>query len=372
MISQKKDSMSRAKKILVSVSNDLVTDQRVDKVCCSLQKAGFDVCLLGRQRKSSLKLGERSYKTIRMKLLFHSGPFFYLNFNLVLLWVLLKKGADIFLSNDLDTLPANYIASKLRRKPLVYDSHEYFTEVPELVNRKLVRKVWESIESFILPKVDAAYTVSAPIAEAYYNKYGIKMELIRNFPVLKETNSEQIQKDNIIIYQGAVNVHRGIEQMIEAMRYIDNAIFWIIGGGDIEDIVKEQIKNNELSTKVVFFGTKPFQELKNLTEQASIGISLEKPIGLNYTFALPNKVFDYIHAEVPVLASNLPELEKVFEKYKIGLMIKEIEPRSIAAKINEMLHSGKKEQWKAECRRAALEYNWQREEEKLIEIFTGL
>ena len=364
--------MYKAKKIMVSVTNDLVTDQRVHKVCTSLQKAGFEVCLIGRQRKRSLEVGERSYQTHRIKLLFNSGPLFYLNYNLALLWYLLKNRSDIFLSNDLDTLAANFIASRMKNNPLIYDSHEYFTEVPELVNRKWVKKIWETIESFILPKVDAAYTVSAPIAEAYFQKYGIKMELIRNFPVQREISEKPAKSQKVIIYQGAINVHRGIEQMIDAMQWIEDAEFWIIGGGDIEDKVKRQIESKSFSDKIVFFGQKPFHELQELTVQATIGISLEQQIGLNYTFALPNKIFDYIHAGVPVLVSNLPEVSKIIQKYNIGLMIEEIEPKTIAEKVNEMMHSERFEEWKSECKKASMEYNWKNEEKKLIEIISSL
>lgn len=364
--------MPENNRIIVSVTNDLVTDQRLHKVCSSLHNAGYHVSLVGRQMKHSPSLTPRIYSTHRLKLLFYSGPLFYLNYNLALLWFLFTNKADVFLSNDLDTLPANFVASKLKRKPLVYDSHEYFTEVPELVHRKRVRQIWETMEAFMLPKVDAAYTVSAPIAEAYEKKYGISMSLIRNFPLYKKQEKSAPKTNHLIIYQGAVNVHRGIEQMIEAMQWIDNAEFWIVGGGDLDKKVRELIDLKELSEKVIVVGRKPFEELGELTRQATIGVSLEEQIGLNYTFALPNKVFDYIHAGVPVLASTLPEVEIIFGKYNIGLMIDKVEPRAIAEKVNEMLNSGKLEEWKVECEKAAMEYNWQNEETKLLEIFKNL
>ena len=364
--------MPEKKRIIVSVTNDLVTDQRVHKVCSSLKNAGYNICLVGRKYRNSPILEKRQYETHRMKLLFHSGPLFYLNFNAALLWFLLWNKADIFLSNDLDTLPANFVAAKLKRKPLVYDSHEFFTEVPELVQRKNVQKIWQTLEALMLPKVTASYTVSEPIAEAYRKKYKIPMELIRNFPLYLPNEKERKKKENIIIYQGAINVHRGIEQMIEAMQYIEEANLWIIGGGDLEEEIEKQIEDQRLAEKVAFFGRKPFSELRELTSQATIGVSLEQQVGLNYTFALPNKLFDYIHAGLPVLASPLPEVKKIYAKHAVGLMVEKVEPKEIAKKINEMLNSDKMSEWKAACREAALQYNWQNEEMLLLQIFDNL
>ena len=146
------------KKVSLSVINDLVTDNRVHKVAVSLQRMGFEPLLIGRMLPESLPV-ERSYFTYRMKLVFRKGPLFYLGYNLRLFFYLLKSDTEVFVANDLDTLPANYLISRIKRKPLVYDSHEYFTEVPELIGRPVVRAIWKGIERLLVPQVDAAYTV---------------------------------------------------------------------------------------------------------------------------------------------------------------------------------------------------------------------
>ena len=134
------------KRIIVSVTNDLTTDQRVDRSCITLIKMGFDVLLVGRQLSHSLDLEPRNYRTKRMKLWFTRGPLFYAEYNLRLFFFLLVHKADILLSNDLDTLPANYLASGIRHLTLVHDCHEYFRGVPELNNRGFVAGIWKFLE----------------------------------------------------------------------------------------------------------------------------------------------------------------------------------------------------------------------------------
>ncbi len=146
--------MARKKRAIVSVTNDLYTDNRVNKICLFLQQQGYDVLLVGRQKKDSIELPKRSYATKRFKLAKEKGAGFYALFNLRLFFFLLTKRASLLVSNDLDTLLANYAASKFKPNArLVYDSHEYFTEVPELIHRPRVQKVWEAIESWIFPKL---------------------------------------------------------------------------------------------------------------------------------------------------------------------------------------------------------------------------
>lgn len=356
-------------KVILSVTNDLVTDQRVHRICCSLLKLNYEVLLVGRTQKTSLSI-DRKYQTKRFNLWFNKGFLFYANYNVRLFWFLLFSKSTLLWSNDLDTLPANYLASKLKGIKLVYDSHEYFTEVPELVNRPKVQKIWLSIEQWIFPKLKNVVTVSPQIANEYKAKYGINITVIRNLPIkLKEyyeVKNIKLERKKIIIYQGWVNINRGLELLIEAMKHIENAHLYIIGDGDIFDKIVQQILDLNLQDKITLLGKIPFEFLPHYTHQADLGVSLEENVGLNYKYALPNKLFDYINAGVPVLTSNLPEMEAIVNKYKVGETLGEITPKSISDKINELFSNKEKlAEYAQNCIIAKEELCWENEEQKL-------
>ncbi len=379
------------KTIILSVTNDLVSDRRVDKVIKSLQTLGFQIILIGRKLKNSKTINRRMYKTIRIRLLFNKGALFYGEYNIRLFFLLIFKRVNILLANDLDTLLANYLAYIFKKYIfrqkvfLIYDSHEYFTEVPELNGRTFAKNAWLFIEKIILPKIKYAYTVCQSIADEYQNKYGIEMQVIRNFPLCIDKNFENIARQKaralkqsfnsrkIILYQGALNIGRGLEEAILAMQYINNSILLIIGEGDIENRLKNMVKENKLNNKVYFTGKIPIEELNAFTKIGDIGLVLQKDLSLSYRYVLPNRLFDFMQAEIPVLASRLPEIEHVVNKAKSGILIEQLSPLSIAEKINYLLDKPHiLNDFKENIRKVKNKYCWEKEEIKLKNILISL
>ncbi|UMB61996.1 glycosyltransferase [Lutibacter sp. A80] len=363
------------KRIIVSVTNDLTTDQRVAKVCNTLTKMGFSVLLIGRKLKNSENIN-RQYDTFRFKLIFNKGFLFYAEYNLRLFFKLFFLKKDILLSNDLDTLLPNFLTSKIFKIKLVYDSHELFTEVPELINRPFIQKCWLTIEKNILPNIKNCYTVSDSIKNYYNLKYKTDFITIRNLPItinstLKKELPFNIKNKKIILYQGAINKARGLELMITTMQFIENTIFVIIGSGDIEKDLIKQLKVLNLEEKVKLIPKQSPKELQKITPLADLGISIEEDFGLNYKFALPNKIFDYIHAKVPVLVSDLPEMKNIIQKHNVGEVIKDRNPKKLANQITTILQKDKAF-YNSNLENAKKTLNWENESEHLKKIFSNL
>jgi glycosyltransferase involved in cell wall biosynthesis len=364
-------------KVIVSVTNDLSTDQRVDKVCTTLTGMGFSVMLVGRKLPGSMVL-DRPYATHRMNLLFRKGPLFYAEYNIRLFILLLTRNCNLLVSNDLDTLPANFLAHRLKKIPIVYDSHEYYTETPELINRPFVQGIWEWIEGRIFPGLNDTITVNDSIAGLFEKKYGKRPAVVRNIPrsggaVIRKTREElglPVDK-RIVLMQGAgINIQRGSEEAIEAIQLVPDAVLLIIGSGDVIDELKKQAEQPSLKGKVIFLPKMPYSALMQYTRQADIGLTLDKDTNINYRFSLPNKLFDYIHAGIPVLASRLPEISRIVEGYNIGLITGSHEAGEIAAKINQMLNDTESRRiWKENLVIASSALNWENEEKVLKAIY---
>ena len=368
------------KRAIVSVINDLSTDQRVHKVCNTLHKLGYNVTLVGREQRKSLPLPKRDYTTKRMLLFFEKGPFFYAEYQIHLFIYLLFHRADVLVANDLDTLLPNYLISKLKPADLVYDSHELFCEVPELQAKPTKKNIWKRLERWIFPKLKNIFTVNNSIAKIYGDEYKMELKVVRNIPLL----SNQIKihplsksglglpsEKKIIVLQGAgINIDRGAEEAVESMQYVNNAVLLIIGSGDVLDILKQKVIDLKLNDKVKFIGKVTFENLLQYTHHADLGLTLDKDTNINYRYSLPNKLFDYLHAGVPVLASDLVEIKKIIVQYSIGDCIDSHDPRHIADKINRILDDTETLQmWKKNTKIAAIDLNWEKEEQQLIKVY---
>ncbi|MEG0930445.1 glycosyltransferase [Algoriella sp.] len=366
-------------KILSAVINNIETDQRLDKVCHSLISFGYDVELIGTTLRGKPNLN-KPYKTHFIDMKNQSSAKMYAEFNFKLFFTLLKKSdkKTILLANDLDSLLPFYLVSKLYRLPLVFDSHEIFSELPSLNNRPKTKKVWKTLERFLIPKVKHFYTVSDGYANWFKKEYGANPAVIRNVPNQTKLNDKQDfiffhlppnpTNEKIVMYQGAINMSRGIDKMIEAFLHIDNCQFWIAGDGPKKTEYEQMVRDLNLTNRIHFLGNIPPKTLKTITPLAEIGMSMEEDLGLSYRYALPNKLFDFMQAGIPILGTNLPEIKKTIEEYKVGKVIDNHNPKHIAEKLQEILNEGKKA-YKTNLQEAAKELCWENEENKLKTIF---
>lgn len=368
------------KKIYCTVTNDLSYDQRMQRICSSLANAGYEVTLLGRKLKHSKPLSEFKFKQKRIRCFFTKGKMFYIEYNIRLFFFFLfLRKYDAICAVDLDTLLATSLASSIRRKKLIYDAHEYFTELPELVSRPAVKKIWAGIGRFCIPKCDLAYTVCSSLASEFHKKYNIDFGVIRNLPLSQTISTDNLMlncnKPKIILYQGMLNDGRGLEEMLEAMQYFqaDNVQLWIAGEGDLSEALRKKATVLNLGEKVKFLGFVKPDELKSITQKADIGINLLQNKGLNYYYSLANKFFDYVMAEKPSICMNFPEYRLHCQEFETAVLIPDLNRDAIIKAIESLSEDDDYYQKiRGNCQKAKLVWNWENEEIKLISMYRDL
>lgn len=371
--------MEKRKRIIVSVTNDLSTDQRVKKVCQYLHDSGFDIILCGRRLKKSNPLVDRPYQIKRFNLWFNKGALFYANYNIRLFCFLLFTKTDWLLANDLDTLLANAWYKRIKRQTiLVYDAHEYFTEVPEIQNKPLVKKIWQWVEKKSLPFVNHFYTVNQSIAKLYQAQTKTPVQVVRNIsnPLsLKLTFTKAElglpEQKKIVIMQGAgINMDRGAEEAIDAIKLIQGALLIFVGDGDVIPKLKQTVQEQNLGDKVLFFPKQPYERMMNYTMHSNLGLALDKATNINYQLALPNKIFDYLHAGIPTLSADLIEIKNIIETYEVGLIAKNHSINELVSCMQKILFDEAYAlKLKNNCKKAAFDLTWQNEIKVLDSIY---
>lgn len=334
---------------------------------------GFDVLLIGRLLPNSSPI-DRSYATKRFKLLFKKKAFFYFEYNFRLFLFLLFNKADLLIANDIDTALANHAIQKIKKTPLIIDCHEYFCGVPELLGRTRTIRIWKRIEKAALTYATQVITVNDSIAALLSKEYQIEVKVIKNVPSRKIIEDEVKISNSFfpyIIYQGAVNIDRGIEEMIEAMQFLPDYHFVIAGKGDILQKLQQYVATLAWKDTIIFLGSLSPEKLRSFTRQAVLGVSMEKDTCINYHYCLPNKLFDYIQSGIPVLVSDLPEMRQIVERYQVGEYIGAHDSRILADKIKSMLDdSDKIDYYRQQTIEAAKELCWEKESKLLENIFS--
>ena len=366
-----------AKRIAVLVSNDLNHDQRVLKTCATLEAEGWNPVLIGREMPESKPLNV-PFEARRLRLPFDRGAGFYSTLQLGLLRALSRTDVDAIWANDLDTLLPAFLMARIKGLPLVYDSHEYFTEAAGLTGRPFQRGVWLMVERAIFPRLKAVITVNEGIADAYFNRYpralGGRPLVVRNMPRMREKAApssvnwrERLgipAEAPFLIVQGAyLDQDRGVVQAVKALQEHTAAYLVVVGAGEEWEWAQSQVES--FNGRLVVLPKMAFDELCSLTASADVGLSLDQGVHGNYLMSLPNKLFDYIHAGIPVVASPMPEVVRVVEAWNIGRVVRDSSPAGIIEAVDAVIARPSSE-WRAVCAEAAAALHWGTEERRIV------
>lgn len=359
------------KRIVCTVTNDLNYDQRMIRICNSLAQAGYDVTLVGFKRKTSKPLTDRPFKQVRLPIAAEQGKLLYTSYWLALFFFLVTRKADILCAIDLDTILPVYYASKLRGKKRVYDAHEIFTDLKEVISRPSVHKMWTWIGNHTVPRFPIGYTIGECYAEEFRKRYGVNYGVVRNATVLKPVQIPE-KKERFILYQGWVNVGRCFEQLIPAMQHVEAKLV-VCGEGNFFARAQALARECKVEDKVVFKGYVPPAQLGEYTLQAYIGITLFEDTSLSNRLSLANRFFDYMHYGVPQLCIKYPEYERINAQYEVASLIDNPTPENIAAALKRLLNDkAYYKQLQQNCLTARQKYCWQEEEKKLLDIYRNL
>ena len=367
-------------RLVFTVTTDLNYDQRMQRICASLARAGYEVLLVGRDWPTSRPLTAQPYRQHRLRCRFQRGKLFYLEFNLRLLLFLLARRATAWCAIDLDTALPVWLRARLGGQPFIYDAHELFTEVPEVVARPRVQCLWRRIENFIVPRATLAYTVGPALARLFEERHGRPFAVVRNISRLTQEELPpapvEAPEGGFILYQGALNAGRGLEELLAAMPMVNGRLV-LCGEGDLSESLRRQAEALGLlaSGQVEFRGFVLPLELGELTREATVGVNLLRNLGRSYYYSLANKFFDYLHAGVPQIVTDFPEYRALNAEYDVADLVPDLEPATLAAALNRLLPGGdaaRYHQLAANARRARPLLSWQREEQELLRIYNEL
>lgn len=290
----------------------------------------------------------------------------------------LKFKADVYHAHDLNMLLAAYRCSRLNHSKLIYDSHEIATGR----EGKMVKSYWHFLEWALIKKADKVFFTTRTRAEFTSHKYDIPLpEVIHNYSEtyskIKKVDLRGMlglgQDERIILYQGGIQSNRGLEKLIEAIPLIKKGIVTFIGDGLLKKHLEIQVKRAGLDERVRFIGMVPVEKLLSYTACADVGLQILQNTCFNHYSTISNKLFEYLMAGVPVVASDFPEIRRIIEEFNAGVLIDPHKPEEIARGINYLLEDEvRRKEMARNAKRASRRYNWQHEELKLLDIYNSL
>ena len=354
--------------IAISITNDIIYDRRMLRTANTLVSHGFIVTIIGRYSRQTKK--DFPFTAYGLKCWFSNGIGFYMEYNIRLIWKLITLRPDTLLSVDSDTLIANTVVSYMFRTPLIIDMHELFTEVPELAHKPLKKWIWNQIEHLGIRRSQKRYTVSKTIADAYFKKYQMPFEVIRNVPVLEHPLPSQKKERFTLVYLGVLNKGRGLEALFKSIAGLRQIDLIIIGKGDMFSELNHLANELSITDQVQFLGWVSPKDIPSILQQGHVGINLLDPSSKSYYLSLANKYFDYIHAGLPMITMNFPEYQLLNQKHRTGILLNNLNVSDIQ---NAILHLvDEPELYKSlhiNCITAKNTWNWNQESKRLLSIF---
>ncbi len=376
------------KKVVMIVRTSVFHDSRVLREAKALLDAGYNISIIGMKdtgkepSKSEIDGIPIYLLKVQVKNLLPVSMigwlFKYLEFMVKVVVKTLILKPDIIHSHDLDGLVPGYLAKLFVNSKLIYDSHELYTETASIGTSE--KKIAMFLEKNIIHKCDKVFTVSPSIAIELEKRYLVKkVETVLNCPsscgILRKTDNIRklllISEDvPIVIYQGGIQPRRGLETLVKAMDFIPKGVLVFMGSGLLVEPLRKEMKR--LAGRFFIIDPVPPKDIIEWTSSADIGIAAIENSCLNYYYCMPNKLFEYIQAGLPVVVSDFPDMGAIVDKYRIGERCNPADPKSIAEAINKIIGSYEDYSHPDKCSEIMAEFNWEKQSEKLLSIYNEI
>jgi len=300
--------------------------------------------------------------------------------------------AAVYHAHDLTMLP---IAARFRARQggaLVYDSHELYLETQSMARlRPLWRSLWFAYERHHIARCDAVITVNESIAEELATRYALRTKptIVQNCPPRWRSDTEDPRTDHlrrhlgisshnrIALYQGGLTAFRGIEQLVEALRRpgLERLAVVCLGYGPLRETLRAAATDASLAGRLYVVDAVPPDVLLEWVSSADVAIIYTQPVCMNHRLVSPNKLFESLAAGTPVVASRLPEIQRVMARDDVGALVDPYRLEELVAGIRSILDQppDRYAELRKRCRKMALgRYNWEREGQKLIDVYYSI
>ena len=294
----------------------------------------------------------------------------------------LRVPARVYHASDLYVLPAMRAAARRHGARLAYDARELYPHVGATAGRPWARLFWYLIEGAHIRRADAVFTVNESIAEELARTYGIAPPTVipNTPPTQRVTRSRWLHERTglspdvvLVLYQGYLKKGRGCERLVEAMAEVEGAALVFLGEGPLEPALEARVRRLGLGRRVRFLPMVPPGELLHVTASADVGACLIEGITRSLHLSLPNKLFEYLMAGVPVLASDLPEIRRVVAGHDVGRLVDWRDGAALVRVLQEMV--GRPEaraRWAGRAPGVFETFSWEAASERLQRVYRDL
>jgi len=356
--------------LILCVTNDLVHDRRMQRIGRSLTEAGYRVTLVGRRYADASALGPQPFRQERMRLWFRRGKAFYVEYQIRLFILLLFRRADALVAVDLDTILPVALVGWLRRKPCIFDAHEDYTRVPELLERPRETAIWEWVGRWSIPRMALCYTVGEALSRILGDRYGIPFEVIRNVPPRQDRGRPLPGiATRQLWYHGTLNAGRGLEEIIQAMPALPGWRLKIAGDGVLAVHLENMIRRLGLGDRVTLLHWVAPEALWEHMAASAIGLNLLDGRAESYRYSLANKTFDYIQAGLPAICMDFPEYQSLDSQGPIGVLVEDMSTPRLVEAVRKLEDPGYYQTCQQALLRCREEWIWEKESERLIRLY---